>query len=98
MVIGIMSDTHDRLDAIDKAINYFNSQNVTDVLHAGDLVSPFVVPRFLELKSKLHFVWGNNEGAREFTKVKFADIGIQNYEGNPFNETENNFLFFNLNR
>lgn len=76
MVIGVMSDTHDRLDAIDKAINYFNSQNVTDVLHAGDLVSPFVVPRFLELKAKLHFVWGNNEGAREFTKVKFADIGV----------------------
>ena len=71
-----MSDTHDRLDAIEKAINYFNSQNITDVLHAGDLVSPFVVPLFAKLKGKLHFVWGNNEGDREFAKVKFTDIGV----------------------
>ena len=76
MLIGAMADTHDRLDAVDKAINYFNSQEITDVLHAGDLVSPFVVPLFSKLKAKLHFVWGNNEGDRDFTKIKFAEIGI----------------------
>ena len=56
MIIGAMSDTHDRIDAVDKAIIFFNSQQVTDVLHAGDLVSPFVVPLFSKLKAKLHFV------------------------------------------
>ena len=71
-----MSDTHDRLDAIEKAINYFNSQNITNVLHAGDLVSPFVVPLFSKLRGKLNFVWGNNEGARDFIGTKFAEIGI----------------------
>jgi len=76
MMIGAMSDTHDRLDAANKAISYFNSQEVTDVLHAGDLVSPFVAPLFSELKAKLHFVWGNNEGDHEFIKVRFADIGV----------------------
>jgi len=76
MIIGAMSDTHDRLDAVDKAINFFNSQEVTDVLHAGDLVSPFVVPLFSKLKAKLHFVWGNNEGDHDFAKMRFADIGI----------------------
>ena len=76
MIIGAMSDTHDRLDATEKAINYFNSQNITHVLHAGDLVSPFVVPLFSKLRGKLHFVWGNNEGARGFIGIKFAEIGI----------------------
>ena len=76
MIIGAMADTHDRLDAVDKAISFFNSQGVTDVLHAGDLVSPFVVPLFSKLKAKLHFVWGNNEGDRDFVKVRFADIGV----------------------
>ena len=76
MMIGAMSDTHDRLDAANKAISYFNSQEVTDVLHAGDLVSPFVAPLFSELKAKLHFVWGNNEGDHGFIKVRFADIGV----------------------
>jgi putative phosphoesterase len=76
MMIGAMADTHDRLDAVDEAISFFNSQEVTDVLHAGDLVSPFVAPLFSRLKAKLHFVWGNNEGDHEFIKVRFADIGI----------------------
>jgi hypothetical protein len=71
-----MSDTHDRLDAVDKAVSFFNSQQVTDVLHAGDLVSPFVALLFSRLKAKLHFVWGNNEGDHEFIKVRFADIGV----------------------
>jgi len=71
-----MSDTHDRLDAVDKAISFFNSQQVTDVLHAGDLVSPFVAPLFSKLKAKLHYVWGNNEGDHEFIKIRFADIGV----------------------
>ncbi len=75
-MIGAMSDTHDRLDAVNKAISFFNSREVTDVLHAGDLVSPFVAPLFSELKAKLHFVWGNNEGDHEFIKVRFADIGV----------------------
>jgi putative phosphoesterase len=72
MIIGAMSDTHDRLDAVDKAISFFNSQDVTDVLHAGDLVSPFVAPLF----SKLNYVCGNNEGDHDFIKIRFGDIGI----------------------
>jgi hypothetical protein len=77
MIIGAMADTHDRLDAVNKAISLFNSQEVTDVLHAGDLVSPFVAPLFSRLKAKLHFVWGNNEGDHEFITVRLADIGVR---------------------
>jgi len=76
MRIGAMSDTHDRLDAVDRAIDFFNQHDVADVLHAGDLVSPFVVPKFSRLKAKLHYVWGNNEGDREFARVKFGEIGV----------------------
>jgi putative phosphoesterase len=76
MIIGAMADTHDRLDAVNKAISFFNSKEVVDVLHAGDLVSPFVVPLFSKLKAKLHFVWGNNEGDHDFVKVRFAGIGV----------------------
>ena len=77
MKIGVMSDTHDRLEAVDKAIEFFNKEKVEHVLHAGDLVSPFVAPRFSKLKMKLHYVWGNNEGDREFTTVRFAEIGVK---------------------
>jgi putative phosphoesterase len=77
VIIGAMSDTHDRLEAVEKAINLFNSREVTDVLHAGDLVSPFVAPLFSGLKAKLHYVWGNNEGDREFIKARLADLAIE---------------------
>ncbi len=76
MRIGLMSDTHDRLDAIEAAIDFFNRQGVNDVLHAGDLVSPLAAPKFSKLKAKLHYVWGNNEGDREFIRVRFGEIGI----------------------
>ena len=76
MRIGLMADTHDRLDAVEAAVDFFNRQGVKDILHAGDLVSPFVVPRLGELKAKLHFVWGNNEGDREYVRVKFGEIGV----------------------
>ena len=77
MIIGAMADSHDRLDAVNKAISFFNSQDVTDVLHAGDLVSPFVVPLFGRLKPKLSFVWGNNEGDHDFIEVRLAAIGVR---------------------
>lgn len=77
MKIGVMSDTHDRLEAVDQAIEFFNREKVEHVLHAGDLVSPFVAPRFSKLKAKLHYVWGNNEGDREYTTVRFAEIGVK---------------------
>jgi len=76
MVIGVMSDTHDKVDAIEAAIGFFNGQGVAEVLHAGDLVSPLVVPRFAKLKARLHYVWGNNEGDREFIRVRFTELGI----------------------
>jgi hypothetical protein len=76
MKIGIMSDTHDRLEAVEKAMDLFNREKVEHVLHAGDLVSPFVAPKFAKLKAKLHIVWGNNEGDKEFIRVKFGEIGI----------------------
>ena len=76
MRIGLMSDTHDRFDAVEAAIDFFNCQGISDVLHAGDLVSPLVVPKFSKLKAKLHYVWGNNEGDREFIKIRFGEIGV----------------------
>jgi len=76
MKIGIMSDTHDRLDAVEKAIDLFNREKVEHVLHAGDLVSPFVAPKFAKLKAKLYIVWGNNDGDKEFIRVKFGEIGV----------------------
>ena len=77
MKIGLMADTHDRIDAVERAIDFFNKAGIEHVLHAGDLVSPFVAPKFAKLKAKLHYVWGNNEGDWEFIITKFGELGVK---------------------
>ncbi|HTX61048.1 MAG TPA: metallophosphoesterase [Methanobacterium sp.] len=69
-----MSDSHDNLKAIKKAVKYFNSQNVDLVLHAGDLISPFTAQEFLKLKSPLLAVYGNNDGEREGLRQAYQNI------------------------
>jgi len=51
MIVGIISDTHDRLPMIDEAVKRLNEMNVELVLHAGDYIAPFVASHFKPLKA-----------------------------------------------
>jgi putative phosphoesterase len=73
MLVGLMSDTHDNLPMIDKAVKKLNDLNVELVLHAGDYVAGFAVPRLKEVKVKLIGVFGNNDGDRELLKRRFNE-------------------------
>jgi len=74
-LIGIISDSHDNMNAIRKAVEFFNEKKVIAVLHAGDLISPFTVRAFKELKPKLYFVFGNNDGDKVTLTKWFEEIG-----------------------
>jgi len=77
MLLGIISDTHDRLPLIEEAVALLNERRVELVLHAGDFVAPFVAPRLKPLKANLIGVYGNNDGEREGLKKKFAELNAQ---------------------
>lgn len=62
MLIGVLSDTHDNLHMVARAVEVFNERKVDQVLHAGDLVSPFVDRALKGLEAPLLFIFGNNEG------------------------------------
>ena len=64
MKIGIMSDSHDNMPAIVKAVGFFNDVGVSLVIHAGDLITPFVAKPLSELDMDLVAVFGNNDGER----------------------------------
>ena len=64
MRIGIMSDSHDNLPAVVKAVSVFNDAEVEMVIHAGDLVAPFVAKPLEMLNAKFISVFGNNDGER----------------------------------
>lgn len=82
MLIGLIADTHDNLPFVDKAIKKLNMKNVGLVLHAGDYIAPFVIPKFKELKAKLIGVFGNNDGDRELLKKKFNEYDGLEMRGN----------------
>lgn len=77
MKLGIISDTHDRLDRIEKAGSIFNENKVGLVLHAGDFISPFALKRFAKLQTKLIGVYGNNDGDRIMLKEVATELGFE---------------------
>jgi putative phosphoesterase len=65
MILGIVSDSHDNLPKLKKAITLFNKKNTSLVLHAGDYVAPFAV-NMLENNLDCEYlgVFGNNDGEK----------------------------------
>lgn len=72
MLIGLISDSHDHVPHIEKAVEIFNNREVDLVLHAGDYCSPFTVPPFEGLSLK--GVFGNNDGDYYMLMQKFDEI------------------------
>ncbi|MCM8792299.1 MAG: metallophosphoesterase [Candidatus Omnitrophica bacterium] len=65
MQIGIISDTHDNLPKIEKAVKVFNRNKVSYVLHLGDYIAPFSVAILDKLNCPWQGVFGNNDGEKE---------------------------------
>lgn len=57
MRIGIVSDTHDRIDTVAEAVRLLLDQQVELILHCGDIESPDTVAAFAAVPT--HFVFGN---------------------------------------
>ena len=67
---------------VERAVKRLNEENVGLVLHAGDFVAPFVIPKFKELKAKLTGVFGNNDGDHELLKKRFSEYKDLEVRGN----------------
>lgn len=72
MLIGLISDSHDHVRNIKKAVTIFGERNIELVLHAGDFCSPFTIPPFEGLSLK--GVFGNNDGDHYLILQKFSEI------------------------
>jgi putative phosphoesterase len=82
MLVGLISDTHDNLPLVEKAVKKLNEEKVGLVLHAGDYVAPFVIPRLSGLRVKLIGVFGNNDGDKELLKKRFNENPMLEIHGN----------------
>lgn len=87
MIIGILSDTHDHLPMVEAAVHKLNESGVELVLHAGDYISPFVIPRLHALNAPLIGVFGNNDGDYAMLTQRFLEYDNLEIRGN-FAEVE----------
>lgn len=71
--VGLISDTHDDMTAIKKAVDIFNDRKVSHVLHAGDITSPFTFEVFDYLNCGFTGIFGNNDGDKLLLKRKAKD-------------------------
>ena len=74
MKIGIISDTHDHLENIKKAVSILKERNITNLIHLGDYCSPFSIP-LLEIE-KIHAIFGNNDGDKLMLQKKATEYGF----------------------
>ena len=58
--------------AISKAVALFNAEQVVQVLHAGDIVSPFTFELLRGLQAPFGGVFGNNDGDRLLLRERSA--------------------------
>ncbi len=74
MLIGVISDTHDRLPMINAALGLFAQRRVEALIHPGDFIAPFAVHRLLVYSGPLYAVYGNNDGERDGLRQLLPDI------------------------
>jgi len=75
MKLGIMSDSHDNMPLIAKAVALFNSEKVDLVLHAVTSSLPSPTSNSGSWTPRCVAVFGNNDGDKPYLLKRFADIG-----------------------
>jgi len=76
MKIGLLSDTHDRVPAIEELLRRMEARRVELVLHAGDYCSPFALQAFRQIAVPVVGVFGRNDGDREGLRAAAATSGL----------------------
>ena len=65
MKIGLLSDSHDNVPLMEKAVRICAEKEVKAILFAGDLVAPFTAERLVGFEGPVHAIYGNNDGERK---------------------------------
>ena len=61
MLIGILSDSHDNIKNLRKALQIFQQQKVLAIIHCGDICAAFMVDELAKAQAPVHIIFGNIE-------------------------------------
>lgn len=86
MILGVVSDTHNRISNVEKIIDLFNENKVDKVIHTGDITQAQTLDRFSRLTCPLLGVYGNND-LHEKGLVEIAKKNGFDFQEPPFTLT-----------
>ncbi|MGB9824319.1 MAG: metallophosphoesterase [Candidatus Hydrothermia bacterium] len=77
MKIAFVSDTHDHKENIQKIFEALEKEGIRNVVHLGDLISPFNFKFIREVYSgNLYVIFGNNDGEKLYLKEQAKEYGV----------------------
>ena len=62
MLVCILSDSHDHIPLLRKAVNQAKEQGAEIILHCGDVVAPSTLKAVLDVDLPIYAIHGNNTG------------------------------------
>ena len=74
MLLGVVSDTHNRISNVEKIIDIFNEKGVDKVIHTGDITNANTLNRFSRLDCPFIGVYGNND----LQEIGLAEVAKKN--------------------
>jgi putative phosphoesterase len=75
MDIAIMSDSHDNIWNVRKALDIIQSHKAKLIIHCGDLIAPFILKELANFEGEVHWVLGNNDGdPYMLTKLSLTEL------------------------
>ena len=78
MIIGILSDTHDRIEPAMAGMHALQTGGAEYFIHCGDVGSPRIIDLFIGLRAAL--VWGNNDWDRN-ALTRYAEmLGVRVFQ------------------
>lgn len=91
MKIAIISDTHDNVPNLEKALGWMNEDGIEQIIHCGDLCAPAILVKVLvpNFSGPIHMVFGNVEDRELLPKIvadfdhvtHYGDIGEVEIDG-----------------
>jgi len=74
MKIGIMSDSHDNVPMIRRAVERLQKEGAECLIHAGDFVAPFAVREILKFRGAVYGCFGNNDGEKAGIRKLWPEV------------------------
>lgn len=74
MRIAILSDSHDHMPNLSRAVQLANREGAEVLLHCGDLISPFMLKYLNRFHGPVHLIYGNNTGDQHLIASRCATV------------------------